>query len=98
MIFSWFDANRSVSFGRELADFVVGEISASTQVRDFKFSGKVEKTLARAERRIREFKSGERLNFYKKSKLANAFLWELRDKGLAAEPADQLTEWLTVRL
>lgn len=98
MIFSWFDTTKAVSFGRELAGFVVSEISASMHVRDFKFSGKVEKTLSKAERRIREFKAGERLNFYKRSKLANAFLWELKDQGCPPQPADQLTEWLTVRL
>ena len=98
MIFSWFDTKHSATFGRELADFVVAEISASTHMRDFKFSGKVEKMLAKAERRIHEFKAHERLNFYKKSKLANAFLWQLKDKGCPVESADQLTEWLAVRL
>ena len=98
MMLSWFDTKNASRFARELAAFVVGEISASMQVQDFKFSGKVEKTLAGAERRIREFKAQERLNFYKRSTLANSFLWELKDRGCPAEAADQLTEWLTLRL
>ena len=43
-------------------------------------------------------KVSERLNVYKKGKLANAFLWKLRDSGCSQDYANQLTDWLSVRL
>jgi hypothetical protein len=54
--------------------------------------------LVRADQRVQEFKARERLNVYKKAKLANAFLWTLRDRGCSPEYANQLTDWLSVRL
>jgi hypothetical protein len=98
MIFSWFSTSASVRFGRELATFVLAELSASTAKKDAKFTAKAEKALVRADRRVREFKDGERMNFYKKAKLANAFLWTLKDAGCSQEYANQLTDWLSVRL
>ena len=54
--------------------------------------------MVRAARKVDAFKKAEPLNFYKKSKLANAFLWGLKDAGCPHDYADDLTRWLTVRL
>ena len=78
--------------------FVLSELAGSTEKRADKFSGKVEKVLVRADQRVRDFKVRERLNVYKKAKLANAFLWTLKDNGCSPEYANQLTDWLSVRL
>jgi hypothetical protein len=98
MIFSWFSSRASARFGRELATFVLSELSASTARKDTKFTAKAEKALIRADRRVREFTAGERMNVYKKAKLANAFLWTLKDSGCPPDYATQLTEWLSLRL
>jgi hypothetical protein len=95
---SWFDTRECVRFGRELAGEVLGALEASTAKRETKFSGKVEKTLVKADGKVRAFKSRERLNFYKRSKLANEFLWALQDGGCPPAYAKELTEWLTFRL
>ena len=97
-MFSWFSSTESVRFGQELAAFVLGELSGSSGKADAKFTAKAEKALLRADARVREFKAQERMNVYKKAKLANAFLWTLRDKGCSQEYANQLTDWLSVRL
>jgi hypothetical protein len=97
-MFSWFSTSESVRFGQELATYVLTELSGSTGKADAKFTAKAEKALVRADQRVRDFKARERMNFYKKAKLANAFLWTLRDSGCSAEYADQLTEWLSLRL
>lgn len=94
----WFDARESVRFGEELAAEVVATLAASATLRGSKFSAKTEKALAKADQSVRDFKGREPLNFYKKSKLLNAFLWKLQDGGCDPENARELTQWLTHRL
>ncbi|MDB5858821.1 MAG: hypothetical protein JWQ76_2510 [Ramlibacter sp.] len=95
---SWFSSTASVRFGQELAVFLLSEFSGSVPKRNAKFSAKAEKALVRADQRVREFRVRERMNFYKRAKLANAFLWKLKDGGCSEEYANELTEWLTMRL
>jgi len=61
---------------------------------DAKFTAKAEKALLRADQRVREFKATERMNFYKKAKLANAFLWALKDSGCPQDYANKLPDRL----
>ena len=98
MIFNWFSSAESKRFGRELAGFILAEMKGSLNKRDAKFAAKAEKTLQRAATKIREFESRERMNVYKRAKLANAFLWTLKDAGCPDDYANELTEWVTVRL
>lgn len=98
MIFSWLSTASAERFGKELAGFILGEVSGSLRKADTKFAGKVEKVLLRADQQVHEFKMRERVNFYQRAKLANAFLWTLKDGGCSREYADKLTEWLTLRL
>lgn len=97
-MFKWFSAKESERFGTDLADFVLAEFNAATSKDEKKFAAKAERTLLRAEARLQEFKARERLNFYKKAKLANAFLWTLRDKGCPDEQAKRLTDWISTRM
>jgi len=98
MVFKWLDATQSVAFGRELATFIMKDLSHSLQKRDAKFTAKAEKVLANAARKVADFKARESLNFYKKSKLANEFLWTLKEAGCPHDYTNELTRWLTVRL
>ncbi|MBC5782777.1 hypothetical protein H8N03_07450 [Ramlibacter sp. USB13] len=97
-MFSWFSTAESVRFGQELATFVLSELSASAAKNDAKFTAKAEKALLRADERLQQFKVRERMNVFKKAKLANAFLWTLKDSGCSEEYASSLTDWLSVRL
>lgn len=97
-MFSWFSTSESERFGKELATLVLSELAASAAKSDAKFNAKAEKTLLRGHQRLQDFKLREKLNVYKKAKLANAFLWTLKDKGCDDKLANQLTEWLSVRL
>lgn len=94
----WFDNSEAISFAKELAGFITSELTGQLATRDQKFKVKAEKTLARAARRLQDFKAAHQLNFLAKSRLANAFLWALKDSGCPDDYADELTEWLTVRL
>lgn len=98
MLFKWFSAAETESFGKELAGFILSELHGSLDKRDAKFALKADKTLHRANAKVQEFKAREPMNFYKKAKLANAFLWALKDSGCPQDYANQLTDWLTLRL
>lgn len=100
MILKWFDTAEVVRFGNDLAAFMLGELAVSARKRDSKFAAKAQKVMVRAAGRVQQFKAGlgRPMNFYQKSKLANAFLWALKDGGCPADYADELTEWLTTCL
>jgi len=98
MIFKWFATAEINGFGKELAVFILTELKGSLDKRDAKFAVKAEKVLKAAARRVQTFKTQEPLNVYKRAKLANAFLWSLRDQGCPEDYANELTEWLTLRL
>ena len=98
MILKWFDATRCEAFGKELAAFILKDLSGSMQKRDAKFTAKAEKVLVKAARKIDEFRKSESLNVYKRSKVANAFLWTLKDAGCPPDYTSELTRWLTVYL
>lgn len=94
----WLDTKQAKSFANELAAFVLGELNHPRVDKDTKFMQKAQKTLRKAAVRVQEFRASNRLNFYQRSVLANQFLWALRDGGCPQSYADQLTEWLTLRL
>jgi len=96
--FSWFNSREAEAFARELAELILLELKGQMHARDAKFAAKAEKTLAKAARRLQDFKSRRKLNFYTKSRLANSFLWALKDAQCPSAYADELTEWLTLRL
>ena len=95
---TWFDTRESDRFARELAQELLADLGVSAERKEAKFTAKAEKALIKADGKVRGFTSRERMNFYKRSKLANSFLWALRDGGCPKDYANELTEWLTLRL
>ncbi len=94
----WLDSREATAFGGDLARFIISELTGKLTARDQKFKARAEKTLVQAARRLQDFKAGHRLNVFTKSRLANTFLWALKDAGCPQDYADELTEWLTLRL
>jgi hypothetical protein len=94
----WFNTRRSVAFGQEIAKEILGTLQASAGKRDHRFEKKAEKALVRIDTQVHRFCATERMNFYKRSKLANTFLWALKDGGCPEDYARELTDWLTRRL
>jgi hypothetical protein len=94
----WFDTREHRAFAGELAKFILSELSGRIDARDAKFKVKAEKTMVKAARKLQDFKAGHTLNVYTKARLANRFLWTLKDGGCPDAYADELTEWLTLRL
>lgn len=98
-ILHWFDVSNVQTFADELAAFILAELNHPKVVaKDAKFMDKAQKTLAKAAVRLQKFKAAHPLNFYKRARFANQFLWALRDGGCPQAYADELTEWLTLRL
>ena len=95
---TWFDSKDAEAFARDLAKFIISELAGRMNARDAKFTARAEKTIAKAARQLQDFKARNALNLYTRSRLANAFLWALKDEGCPTEYADELTEWLTLRL
>ena len=106
---SWFNTAPSQAFAQDLAKFILSELgtqqpkppattSKAKNKDEAKFTAKAQRTLEKAAKRLQAFKADQSLNFYKRSKLANAFLWALKDGGCPQAYADELTEWLTLRL
>ena len=96
-IVQWFDSSEARSFAKELATFITSELSGKLASRE-QFKAKAGKTLVQAARRLQDFQATHRLNFLTRSRLANAFLWALKDSGCPEDYANELTEWLTIRL
>lgn len=97
-MFGWFNAARAEEFGASLAKFFIQNMPANKQMKDAKFTAKMEFVLKKMEVQINTFKQGERLNIYKTAKLGNAFKWTLKDAGLDAALSAKLLEWLVANL
>lgn len=96
--FSWFDASAARECGASLAHLILRDLPVDNSIKEKKFALKAEKTLAKVIRELMVFRNTHPLNTYQKAKLCHAFLWTLKDAGVNDKYADDLTEWLTVRL
>lgn len=97
-MFGWFDARECVELGRALAQELLPVLEKGAVRGQAKFAAKAEKALVKTDARVREFRRTHKLNFYKRSRLANSFLWTLKDGGCPEDYAQELTQWLTFRL
>ena len=98
MVLNWFGTSEAAAFARELAQFILGELKGATAKRDAKFTSGAEKAMVAAARRLQDYKKTHSLNIFSRAKLANTFLWTLKDGGCPTDYADELTEWLAMRL
>jgi hypothetical protein len=97
-LFGWFDTGDAKAFATELAAFILADLQGRLDAGDAKFKASAERKLVQADRKVQEFKAKHALNFFTRAALANRFLWTLKDGGCPDAYADQLTNWLTLRL
>lgn len=98
MILDWFDARAAEEFGTELARKFSSRVPLDREFSERKFEAKAKGAIAQLQDSVREFRSGHRLNVYKKAKLGNAFQWALRDAGYPPEYVSKLTDLLMLQL
>ena len=86
------------AFARGLAAAILDELGDAALRPGPKFKSQAERVLKKAARRIDEFKAGNRLNWFQRSRAANAFLWTLKDRQCVDDYAKELSEWFVMRL
>ncbi|KAB2928369.1 MAG: hypothetical protein F9K30_01290 [Dechloromonas sp.] len=97
MISKWFDASEAKAFGISLAQDLLKQ-DISTHSKGKKNKNKTHDALIKLLDRIATFKLQNKLNFYKKAKLGNAFKWTLIEGGYTPDDANKLTTSLLIKL
>jgi hypothetical protein len=97
-LFSWFSTKNAEAFGSELASILMELVPNDESMPDKKRSSKINYAKERMQKRIRQFKQEEVLNFFKTAKLLNTFKWALKDAGYSKEFCDSLSTWVFIGL
>jgi hypothetical protein len=98
MILRWFDGRAAESFGTELARSFAARVPLERELSDRKFEAKAKTAIAQLQSSVAKFKDANRLNFYQRAKLGNAFQWALKDAGYPPEYVAKLTDLLMLQL
>ena len=77
---------------------VLDTVPHSQDIADAKRQSKTNYAKEKMQKRIRQFKKEEVLNFFKTAKLLNTFKWALKDGGYDQEFIDRLASWVFVGL
>lgn len=93
-MFGWFDAKDAQKFGIFLAEFFAERVPLDGQGKKDKSIGQKQKVLEKMFLKLRLFKIENKMNFYKKAKLCNAFKWKLLEANYDPEFVDELTKML----
>lgn len=94
-MFSWFDASEAQKFGIDLAEFFMERIPPEPTTRKEKSLGKKKEILEKIFMKLKMYTTKNKLNFYQKAKLFNAFKWKLLDAKYDPIFVDDLTKTLT---
>lgn len=98
MFLSWFDASQEKAFGATLARFFMERSPLDSTGKSAKFiAAKQEALLGKMTQQVDSYKSGRRLNVYKKAQVGNVFKWTLMEAGYEQAYVDDLTRWLMLR-
>ncbi len=97
MVLGWFDTRAAVAFAQEAAREIQGALppaEAPKRVRGDKRAKRLERVIGKAKR----FATENKLNAYKKVKLANTLKWSLREAGYPDEFIDDIVGLLLTSL
>jgi len=97
MVLGWFDTRAVVAFAEEAAREVQGALppaEAAKRVRGDKRARRLERIIGKAQR----FAADNKLNAYKKAKLANTLKWSLREAGYPDEFVDDIVGLMVTSL
>lgn len=99
MLKNWFGTRESQEFGINLAESYSTELSIIDKKAEKSSTlNKRAKLLIRLVLDAKQFGQANRLNFFQKAKLCNAFKWTLLGKGYDAEFVDKLTKEVILAL
>jgi hypothetical protein len=94
----WFSVKRSNNFGLELAKLVKEHALNDSLCKESKRLSKINYAKEKMQKRIRQFRQEEVLNFYKIATLLNTFKWELKDAGCDEDMTGALATWVHIAL
>lgn len=97
-LFFWFNADKEKIFGKELAEYFLGEMRGGSCSVGVKHEKRQRFILAELNRRVIAFKNLNKSNVYKKAQLGNAFKWRLLEAGVESAYVDELTDWIAHHL
>ncbi len=98
MLLGWFDARAAVEFANATAAEIRKLIPPSDAEITKKQFEKRKRTLERIVLKARAFGRDQRLNVYKKSKLANTLRWSMLDAGYGKAFVDEVVQLVLVNL
>ncbi len=98
MLLGWFDARAAVQFAQATAAEIRRLIPPSDRDPSKKEIGKRMKKLERVILETKAFSRGNRLNFYKKSRLARALQSSLTEAGYSKEFVNGVVELVVLNL
>lgn len=99
MLLKWFDAREAAEFGATMADFFAERVPPQPiSAGDKKPLRKSAEVIAKLQVQAKRFGTENRLNVFKKAKLANTFQWKLiglgYDKDVVREISKELVRHL----
>jgi hypothetical protein len=97
-MFSWLSSKNAETFGTELASTVMELVPNDASMAESKRLSKTNYAKDKMQRRIRQFKQEEVLNFFKTAKLLNTFKWALKDAGYDKDFIDSFASWIFIAL
>lgn len=98
MFFDWFDTKEAALLGVKLADNLYAELSKANTKKSSKKIDHSVKAMEKIRGQLNTYQQQKKLNFLKKSKLANEFRWRLMEIGYQEDFADSVTKQLLFQM
>jgi hypothetical protein len=98
MVFSWLDSRAAVAYANATASEIKSLIPPSDHQPTRKEVAKRARKLERVVLSAKEFSTKNRLNFYKKARLANTLRWNLLDAGYSRDFVRELVGLVVANL
>ncbi|HEY9210585.1 MAG TPA: hypothetical protein VIO56_04175 [Methylotenera sp.] len=98
MFFDWFNTKEAALLGIKLADYLSTEIAKNNNKNLKKANDHGAKVMQKIWGQLSEYQQQNKLNFLKKSKLANEFRWRLMENGHPEDFAESATKELLLHM
>lgn len=98
MFFDWFNTKEAMLLGISLADNLSAELAKANNKNPKKRNDQNIKAMEKIRGQLNEYQRQNKLNFFKKSKLANEFRWRLMEIGHHKDFADNATKELLLQM
>lgn len=98
MVLGWFDARAAVEFANSTAEEIRRLVPPSDELPTRKEVGKRMKKLERVVLAAKAFSAKNRLNMYKKARLANTLRWSLTEAGYSSDFVREMVGLVVVNL